>query len=428
MQTNEAFLNRRRFLGGTLATGLALGQAPSLRAAGGDPSRKLRVATLGLGRGKSHLRSFVELGDVEIAYVCDVDERRIAEALRALEGRQEKAPQGVKDFRRILEDKDVDAVSIAMPNFWHAPAAILACQAGKHVYVEKPGSHNAREGEWIVAAARKYGRVVQMGNQRRSFPGIIEGIAKLREGAIGPVRFSRCWYNNARPGIGKGQPGPIPDWLDWELWQGPTPEMPFKDNLVHYNWHWHWHYGGGELANNGIHALDLARWGLDVTYPKRVTYLGGRYHYDDDQETPDTGVVIYDFGDKGASWEHSSCNPRRHETRAFVSFYGDEGTLEMSSMGYQIFDLKGKEVAGNPGTASDVPHFRNFVDCIRNGGTPNSDIAEGQISTLWCHLGNIALRSGGALDVDPTNGHILNNPTAMQYWGRDYRYGWAPRV
>ncbi len=334
----------------------------------------------------------------------------------------------MRDLRQILDDKKVDAVFIATPNFWHAPATIMACAAGKHVYVEKPGSHNAWEAETMVAAARKHKRTVQMGNQRRSWPALIEAVEKLRGGVIGKLHYARCWYDNARKTIGKGKPAPIPENLDYTLWQGPVPEAPFKDNLLHYNWHWHWNYGGGELANNGIHALDVARWGLGVELPKTVSYTGGRYHYDDDQETPDTGVAQYDFGDVGIAWEGSSCHPRREEKHDFVIFYGSEGTLHIANTGYVIYDLKGEKVAEGKGEGGEQGHIENFLDCVRTGKTPNSEIGIGQTSTLLCHLGNISYRTGSVVKFDPATRKLIDNDAAQKLWKREYREGWEPKI
>ncbi|MFA6543545.1 MAG: Gfo/Idh/MocA family oxidoreductase [Limisphaerales bacterium] len=430
---NSSPVSRRHFVQSTGALGaiLALGRPPAVMPAE-SPGNRVVVGVVGLSRGMAHVAGHLGVSNVEVAYVCDVDSARLASGLKTAEGKQpSRKTQGVGDFRRILDDKNVDAISIATPNFWHTPAAIMAMQAGKHVYVEKPGSHNPWEAEAIVAAAAKYKRKCQMGNQRRSYANVIEGIQKLREGVIGKVLFSRGYYNAARPSIKKGQPGQPPATLDWSLWQGPAPERPYKDNLHPYNWHWHWHYGGGEMANNGPHGLDVMRWGLGVEYPTKVTFLGARYHWDDDQETPDTGSAVFDFGHCGASWDDSSCNPRKGEKLPFVSFYGDKGMMTMSgSNDYTVFDNAGKEVdkkSGGPG-GGDIPHFQNFSDAIRENKPLNSPISEGQKSSMLCHLANIAYRTSSVLNIDPKNGHILGNPEAQKLWKREYRPGWEPKV
>ena len=424
--------NRRQFLqqGAALAAGLATG--PTFLRSADASSKKLVIAVMGLSRGMAHVKACLGLPDVEIAYVCDVDERRIQQALNAVKESQPKAdqmPKGVQDFRKVLDDKNVDAISIATPNHWHAPKTILACQAGKHVYVEKPGSHNAQESEWMVAAAKKAKRVVQMGNQRRSWPAMMEAMEKLKGGAIGPVRTARTWYNNKRGSIGVGKPVAVPTELDYALWQGPAPERPYKDNVVHYNWHWRWHWGGGELANNGIHALDLARWGLGVDCPKRVTCGGGRYHFTDDQETPDTVQATFDFGDKAVFWDGSSCHQRVPENLNFVTFYGDNGSLALNGGGgYKVFDPKGKEIDKGSGPGGDRVHFQNFFECIRNGKTPTAEIEDGQRSTFLCHLGNIAFRTGRTINVDPKTRQIIGDKDALTLWGREYSKQWEPKV
>ncbi len=420
-------LNRRHFLQQTASAVAVLGAAPALLAAD-SPGKKLVVGVMGLSRGKDHLSALLQIPNIEIAWLCEVDSSRLALAAKFVEGKQTPAPKTAQDIRRVLDDSAVDALFIAAPNFWHAPATILACAAGKHVYVEKPGSHNAREGELMVAAARKHNRKVQMGTQRRSWPGIIEAMQKLHDGAIGPVRFARSWYDNTRPTLGRGKPVPVPPTLDYPLWQGPAPDRPFVDNLVPYNWHWRWHWGGGELANNGVHALDLCRWGLGVDYPVRISYTGGRYHFKDDQETPDTGLAVFDFGKSGASFDHSSCNPRKNEKLPFVAFYGDAGSLTQDGPGYKIYDLKGVEIASGTGPAGDKVHIENFVNAIREGAPLNQEIAEGQKSTLLCHLGNIAYRSGKEIHFDPATQKIVGDPEAAKLWTREYRPGWEPKV
>ena len=423
-------VNRRHFITTAAKTGalVSIANGPFIGRAQSSPSSRIVVGVMGLGRGMAHVRNALALKDVEVGAVCDIDETRMNSAMEAVKKTGWDRAKGVGDFRRMLDNKDIDAIMIATCNHWHAPATILACSAGKHVYVEKPGSHNPHEGEMMVAAARKNNRVVQMGNQRRTWPAIIEAIDLVRSGQIGKVTYARSWYNNARGSIGKGKQVPVPANLNYDIWQGPAPERPYKDNLVHYNWHWHWHWGNGELGNNGIHALDLCRWGLDVDYPSRVTYNGGRFHFDDDQETPDTGTAVFDFGDKGASWECSSCLPRKDEKQDFVRFYGTKGTLAISGSGYRILDLQGEEIAKKNGEGGDRSHMGNFFDCIRSGETPNSEIEIGQKSTLMCHLGNMAYRTGSMVHFDPKKKQIIDNPAAEKLWARDYRPGWEPVV
>jgi predicted dehydrogenase len=393
-----------------------------------SPGERLVVGVMGLGRGLDHVKALQQIANVEIAYLADIDDQRVARAQKSAFANAGKPPRAVKDFRRVLDDKDVDALFIAAPNHWHAPATILACAAGKHVYVEKPGSHNPREGELMVAAARKHRRVVQMGNQRRSWPGIIEAVEKLHAGVIGEVRTARTWYNNARASIGHGQPVPVPANLDYSMWQGPAPERPYVDNLVHYNWHWRWHWGGGEIGNNGPHAFDLARWGLGVEYPTRVTCNGGRYHFSDDQETPDTAIATIDFGTKALVWDGSSCHPRTNENLPFVTWYGDRGSLANYGNGYKIFDPKGQQVGEGTGPGGEKGHIENFLKSIRGEAKPNSEIAVGQTSTLLCHLSNLAYRTGHTIHFDPRARKIVDDQAADKLWSREYRPGWEPKV
>ena len=425
-------LRRRQFLQKSTLAGaglLAVGRSPFFHAAEA-PSNRVRIGIMGTnGRGMDHIATYLGLPNVEIAYVCDVDRRALAKGLAAVEKKQATKPKGVAEVRRILDDPSVDALSIAAPNHWHAPATILACSAGKHVYVEKPCSHNPREGELMVAAARKNQRVVQMGNQRRTAAPTVEAIQRLRAGEIGKVVFARTWYNNHRPSMGRGKSAPIPEWLDYSLWQGPAPERPFKDNVIHYNWHWLWHWGNGELGNNGIHALDIARWGLGVEYPVRVTCGGNRYHFQDDQETPDIYVTTYDFGESGATWESHSCDPRGFEGTVFgIHFYDQKGSRVMAGNDCKFYDLNGKVVSEVRQPSRDADHFANFLDCLRDGKRPNSDIEDGYKSTLLCHLGNIAYRTGRTVNLDPQTHQITGDREAAAMWSREYRPGWEPKV
>ncbi|MFM1767483.1 MAG: Inositol 2-dehydrogenase [Verrucomicrobiota bacterium] len=427
---NPRPLSRRVFLRRAATAAATVSFLPSLRGADA-PGRTVVLGVMGVNsRGLALARSLAAVPGVEVGYLCDVDTRAMAQAAKSLAAKQARAPQLVRDFRRILEARDVDGLVIAAPDHWHGPATILACAAGKHVYVEKPASHNPQEGEWMIAAARKHRRVVQVGTQRRSYPGIIEGIGKVREGVIGRVHFARAWYNNTRASIGRGQAAPVPEWLDWNLWQGPAPARPYRDNLVHYNWHWHWHWGTGELGNNGIHSLDLCRWGLGVTHPLHVTSGGGKYRHDDDQETPDTHTVTFDYGDKSIAWEGRSWHPRGLEGGAGfgAAFYGEGGTVILDSAGYRVLDLKGVETGQGTGTGGDRAHFEDFVDCIRTGRRPRADIEEGHQSTLLCHLGNIAWRTRRAIQLDPKTGRIAGDRDAQRLWGRDYQRGWQPKV
>jgi predicted dehydrogenase len=379
----------------------------------------------------------------EIVYVCDVDSRAKDKCVEKVSRLQGRKPTGMGDFRKVLEEKSVDAMFIATPDHWHAPAAMLACKAGKHVYLEKPCSHNPGEGELLVAVAAKYKRQVQMGDQRRSWPLVIEAITQVKSGAIGRAYFAKGWYTNNRPSIGTGKEAPVPEWLNYDLWQGPAPRRPYRDNLIHYNWHWFWHWGTGEALNNGTHMMDLMRWGLDADYASRVTSSGGRYRYKDDWETPDTQVISAEFPNHTAlTWEGRSCNGRYIEGNSVgVIFYGETGSLVIDGNAYRIYDLNNKLVKeakdgrvidarnkSNPSDSLDALHLQNFFDGIRKGVSLNADILGGYQSTLLCQLGNIALRSGRSLDIDISNGHIQNDPAAEKFWSRSYEPGWEPTL
>lgn len=409
-----------------LAAGAALPSFTSLRAANAA-DKKLRVAVVALGRGMSHLSTSLNQPNVEVAYLAETDPKRLERGESMVLNKQGTAAKGVKDFRTFLDDKTLDAVFIATPNFWHTPAALLAMQAGKHVYVEKPGSQNPREAEMIVEASKKYGRVVQMGNQRRTW--MKEAMAALHGGAVGNVKFARAFYYNKREAIGLGK-NKAPDDLDMNMWQGPVSDERDMKPYLHYDWHWLWHWGNGEMGNNGIHTLDILRWGLQVEYPQRITYMGGRYWYDDKQETPDTGTAVFDFGKVGCEWVQSSSHQRNAEKPvAECIFYGDKGTFAATSNAWTIYDEKGVKVSEGKGAGGGDPaHMGNFLDAIRGKSTLNSPIEEGQKSTMMCHLANIAYRTNTVVKCDPKTGKLIDNPEGEKLWKREYRKGWEPKV
>ncbi len=424
-------INRRQFLGGAIASGAAVaGLGMAGRAAAESPNNRINVAVLGLSRGARLAQTFAEQENCVVTHVCDPDMNRANNCASAIEEHTGTAPEALQDLRRVFDNPDVDAVVMAMPVHWHAPAAIMALKAGKHVYLEKPCCHNPHEGELLVEAARHYNKAVQMGVQRRSWPGVVEGIERVRAGDIGNVYYALSWYTSTRGSIGRGQETDPPDHLDYELWQGPAPRRPYKDNLIHYNWHWHWHWGSGESGNNGVHALDLLRWGLDVDYPIRVTSAGGRYRYDDDQETPDTHLLSFDFADdKSIGWQGVSCNNPNVQGVGIANFFGEEGSLVISDGGYVINDNDGREVESHDGPRADGPHVEDFLTAIREDAplSLNAEIEEGYKSTLLPLLGNIAHRVGRSLACGE-KGHIIDDAEAEAEWRREYESGWEPSV
>ncbi|OLD20560.1 MAG: dehydrogenase [Acidobacteria bacterium 13_1_40CM_3_65_5] len=437
-------MKRRHFVKTISATGLGLAAARSpLLAFRGAPSEKVVVAVMGLnGRGTVLGRVFAKTPNAEVACVCDVDAQVLAKGVSAVGASQGRAPKGLGDFRRALEDKAIDALVIAAPDHWHAPATILALSAGKHVYLEKPCGHNPREGELLVEAQRKTGRVVQMGTQRRSSPRCIEAMQAIRDGAIGRPYFAKAWYANRRKSIGRGKTVSVPPGLDYELWQGPAPRTPYHDNVVHYNWHWFKRWGTGEICNNGTHELDVARWALGVDYPTRVTSVGGRYHFEDDWEFTDTQEVGFEFdGQRAIVWQGLSCNAFPTEKRGRGTIvYGTTGSMLIDQDGYTVYDLDNKVVKESLESASADPlapsgddqltalHIANFVEAVRTGAPVTQPIAEGAKSVLLCHLGNIAQWTGRALRTDPQSGHVQGDDQAMGYWQREYAPGWTPVV
>lgn len=438
--------NRRTFIKQSGMAGAGIFIAPNVFSFVGSPNEKVVIGMMGTNsRGFFLAKMLSKLPNVEVGFICDVDETVTAKTIEMIEKETGKKPQGIKDIRVLLERKDVDAIVVAAPDHWHAPAALLAAKAGKHVYVEKPCSHNPAEGEMLIAASAKYNKLIQMGSQRRSFPKVMEGIQALKEGVIGRVYFAKGWYANGRKPIGVGKVATPPSTLDYELWQGPAPRMPYKDNLIHYNWHWFWNWGTGEALNNGTHEIDVMRWGLGVEFPTKVVSAGGRFAYKDDWQTPDTQTITIEFPNNTAmTWEGRSCNDFPVEgTGRGVIFYGEKGTMVIpGGDDYKVYDSGNKLIkdvktdiqqadATNTmgmGDKLDSIHLLNFVESIRGKSKLNCPIAEGHRSTVLPQLGNIAYRVGRTLYCDPSNGHIKDDKEAIALWSRQYEKGWEMKL
>ncbi len=426
--------NRRHFLKQSSLAAAALGAAPSLRAAGANERVVLGIIGPG-GMGTNLLKSFAGQADVEIAYVCDVDATRTAAAVKNVSDIAGRAPKGVGDMRRVLEDKAVDAVVIATPDHWHAPATILACDAGKHVYVEKPCSHNIREGRLMLEAARRTKRVVQTGTQSRSTETIRRAMELLHNGAIGDVLVAKVWNSQLRRSIGHSEPSAPPAGLDFDSWLGPAPVVPYRANLLPGIWRWWYAFGTGDTGNDGVHDIDIGRWGLGVErHPNRVTAVGGKYFFDDDQQFPDTQTVAFEYepeGGKGPKkqliYEMRLWSPYVQEGHENGNaFYGTKGMLVLGKgSGWQIFGPKNVPGEKMAGKADSPAHHRNFLDCLKSGGRPNADVEIGHLSATLCHLGNIATRVGRVLNFDPKTEQIRGDEEANALVRRTYREHWS---
>ncbi|HEX6961179.1 MAG TPA: Gfo/Idh/MocA family oxidoreductase [Lacipirellula sp.] len=418
---------RRTFLAGA-AAGAALTTVSRSRAA--DANSTVVLALMGANnRGSQLAKLFVEQPNARIAYVCDPDERAIAKGIAAATSKGGPAPKGIRDFREALDDPAVDGLICAAPNHWHAAATLLACDAGKHVYVEKPASQTAEEGELMTAVARSKSRVVQVGMQRRSGPLYKNAVEKIQSGAIGKPLLAKSWYFTPRPSIGHGKKAPPPAWLDYDLWQGPALATPYRDNILHYNWHFFWRWGNGEIGNNGVHTIDICRWALGVDYPTRVTFAGARLRYDDDQQTPDTATATFECGDKLITWEGVSWL-RHHQSKSTVGIEvrGTDGTMVLDDDGFTIYDPERKVVATHKDSRGDAEHVQDFLTAVGDGHRTNADIEEGHKSALFCHLGNMAYRTDGPVNVDPATGRIRDNDAAAALWSEERRPGWLPSV
>ena len=427
--------NRRTFLKATSTTTAALVAAPAIQAQ--SANEQVIVATIGCGgQGTHHVRSLMGLKDAKLAYVCDVDQQRLAKASELASG-----AKAVSDFRRILDDKNIDAVTIATPDHWHATAALLALEAGKHVYVEKPCSHNVREGRLLLNKAREKNLKVQHGTQSRSSEGIANAIKMLEDGIIGSVLVAKSWNWQLRRDIGHAQPAKAPSNVDYDMWVGPAEWLPYQSNRLHYNWHWWYNFGCGGIGNDGIHDLDYTLWGLGVdSHPAKISAVGGKYFFDDDQEFPDTQQVSFEFPDADGNskmliyeqklW--STTYP--HNVDSGAKFYGTKGMMFLSKRGkITIRGERNREIKQRPEGqigASVASHQQNWIDCIRSGDTPRADIEIAHRTATVVHLGNIATRVGGFLEFDGEEEKITDNAQANSMLTRKYRDGhWAvPKV
>jgi len=439
-------VTRREFLD-TLAVGtagLALSSTAKSYSQILGANDRLNFAVIGLNsRAYAHLSSLrANKGAARIAQVCDVDLGILKKFADATHQEMGEVPAAGKDFRAILALRDIDAVTIATPDHWHAPMALAALQAGKHVYLEKPCSHNPAEGAMLVEAQKKYGKLVQMGTQQRSSPHTIEIIDKIHSGLIGKPYYAKAWYSNTRKSIGTGKEIPVPATLDWDLWQGPAPRRPYKDNLHPYNWHWFRNWGTGESLNNGTHEVDVCRWALGVDFPNRVTSSGGRYHFHDDWQFYDTLLTSFEYDDAILDWEGKCCQGMKFYGRdRGSSIMGTTGTVIVDRDGWEIYDLAGKKTsefkAAKDHTASSDTvgrdsmtdlHFANFISGIRKGERLNAPISVGNVAVTMLQLSNIAWEVKRELHLDARDGRIQNDAEAMKFWKREYENGWAPRV
>jgi predicted dehydrogenase len=410
-------MNRRHFL-------VAAATASQSWAGAND---RVRVAVIGVGsRGTAHIREALTAGNIEVAAVVDPDGRRTEAAAGLVSQRTGKSPKIESDMRRVFDDPGIDAVTIATTNHWHTLTAIWAMQAGKDVYVEKPVSHNVWEGGRLVDAARHYNRVAAGGTQRRWYGRFRKAVELLHSGAIGDIYQGNFIFPGNRDSIGFKPVMPPPAWLNWDLWLGPAPQQPYHENLVHYNWHWFWDFGNGELGNNGIHMLDVLRWGMRQTLPVRVQSTGGRFGYKDQAQTPNTQNVTYVFED-GATMVGQLRGLYTTEPMSW-DFFGTKGHMHLDADGRVTLTLgRNKNPEPEPVYPADLDHFKNFAEAVRarNPKLLHAEIEETALSTALCHLGNIAYRVGRDLKFDPKNRQFPGDQEANALLTRNYRKPYA---
>ena len=403
---------------------------------------RINCAVVGVrSRGKAHAAAINSQNNSKIIFNCDVDDIIIEDHNKWCKKNIGYVPEIEKDFRKLIENKNLDAVFIATPEHWHAHMTIIASQAGKHVYIEKPCSHNLYENELLVVAQKKYGTKIQMGNQQRSAITSMLAIDEIRNGIIGDVYKGEAYYSNNRGSIGIGKIVPVPKFLDWDLWQGPAPRVPYKDNIHPYNWHWFRNWGTGEVHNNGTHEIDICRWALGVDYPESVTSFGGKYSYQDDWEFVDNQQVTFKYQDgKFITWTgHSRGLIQPKQPGRGVTIYGSKGSIQLDRNFYKLYDLGGnlikyekegavsKTIDSRGQGGLDENHIGNLFDSIRYNKSLNAEIKDASISTHLCHLANLAQDSGETLHIDTETGKILNN-IVDNYWKREYAPGWEPKV
>ena len=430
----ERLFNRRSFLKTSSVAAAALGVVGHSRAFGAND--KIRAAVIGLhGRGESHIDGFLDQKDVEVAALCDIDESVLNGRVDQVEKRTKQKPAAYTDLRKLFDDKSIDVVGIATPNHWHSLAAIWAMQAGKDVYVEKPCSHNVFEGRKLVEAARHHKKVVQHGTQIRSSTAIREAIQKLEEGVIGELYMAKGLCYKWRNSIGKAKEEPVPGGVHYDTWLGPAPTRAFTRNRFHYNWHWHWDYGNGDIGNQGVHQMDVARWGLGVGLPKKVQSMGGHFLFDDDQETPNTQMSTFSYPDEKKmivfEVRHWITNGEDVGKEGAVGniFYGSEGILIMPSYSsYKV--LLGKKLEPGPSGNAGGDHFANFIEAVRSRDTTklHAEIEEGHKSAAMCHLANVSYRLGRTLEFDPATETCPGDKDANALLTREYREPYVVRT
>lgn len=402
------------------------GVAVSLMAGKASANNRIRVAVLGVnGRGQDHISGFQAQPNAEVVMLCDPDSNVLAARAEKFETKYHRKVKTETDLRKVFESKEIDAVSIATPNHWHALAAIWACQAGKDVYVEKPGAHNIFEGRKLIEAAHRYNRIVQHGVQLRSSTAIQEAVQLLNKGVIGKVYMARGLVFRIRPSVGHKGDEPTPANLNWDIWQGPAQEHAFTRALVHYNWHWHWNYGNGDVGNQGIHETDMCMWGLGVGLPNRVTSMGGKFLWDDDKETPETQTSVYHYPEQKKIIQFE-VRPWFTNTEGGVGvgniFYGSEGFMAINGYSsYEVF-LGEKREPGPKGNAGG-DHYANFLKAVESRKTSdqNGPVETAHLASSLAHLGNISYRLGRQLEFDPGAERFVGDEEANGMLSRNYR-------